>query len=127
MALPPPGGRALALLLTAAGLAHLVVPGPYARIVPRRLGDPGPWVLWSGVAELACGAGLAVRRTRRAAAWATAGLFVAVFPANVQMAVSALSSPRAGAARRAVALGRLPLQVPLVWWALHLARARVRP
>ena len=123
MALPPPGRRALALLLTAAGLTHLAAPEPYARIVPRRLGDPRPWVLWSGVAELACAAGLLVRRTRRAAAWATAGLFVAVFPANAQMAVTALGSPRAGLGRRAVAVGRLPLQVPLVAWAVSVARS----
>ena len=48
---------------------------------------------------------------------AAAGLFVAVFPGNVHM-VSTARTPTA----RAVTLARLPLQVPLVLWALRAAR-----
>ncbi len=111
------------MLLAGAGATHLAAPQVYAPIVPRRLGDPRPWVLWSGVAELLCATGLAVPRTRRAAAWASAALFVVVYPANVQMAASALRSSRASAAYRAAAVARLPLQVPLVLRALRVARA----
>jgi len=121
-----PGWAPLAALLTATGVLHFARPAPFASIVPRRLGDPLPWVHGSGVAELACAAGLAVPATRRPAALATAALFVGVFPANVQMAVSALRSRRASTAYRAVALGRLPLQAPLVAWALRVARAEGR-
>ena len=56
-------------------------------------------------------------RTRRLGGWATAALFVAVFPGNVTMVVTA-RTPRA----RAVTLARLPLQVPLVLWAVRVAR-----
>lgn len=118
-----PGWRPLAALLAVTGTLHLVRPRPFAAIVPRRLGDPTPWVYGSGAAELACAAALAVPATRRAGALATAALFVAVYPANVQMAATALRSSRATPAYRAVALGRLPLQVPLVLWALRVARA----
>jgi len=82
----------------------------------------------SGVAEIACAAGLALTRTRSRSALATALLFVAVFPANVQMAVSALRSDTASSLTQAITLARLPLQVPLVLWALSVRRrATSRP
>jgi uncharacterized membrane protein len=72
----------------------------------------------SGVAELICAIGL-VRRTRWAAAASIATLG-AVFPANVQMALDSGSGRNAGPAdRRALAWGRLPLQLPMVWAALQ--------
>ncbi|WP_460458455.1 DoxX family protein [Angustibacter peucedani] len=104
------------------GLLHLVAPKPFAAIVPRQLGEPLPWVYGSGVAEIACAAGLLSRRTRPLAALASAGLFVGVFPGNVQMAVTAVRSERASTAYRAGTLARLPLQVPLVLWALGVRR-----
>jgi hypothetical protein len=73
----------------------------------------------SGLAELACAAGLAVPRTRRLAGWATAALFVVVFPANVQMALS--SGARSDAYQVGV-WARLPVQIPLIVWAASVAR-----
>jgi uncharacterized membrane protein len=118
-----PAWRPLAGLLAVAGVGHFVVPRPFEAIVPRALGDPRPWVRVSGAAELACAAALAVPRTRRAAGLAAAVLFVAVFPANVQMTVTALRSQRASKAYRAATVARLPLQAPLVRQGLRLARA----
>lgn len=112
---------ALAALLGGAGVAHFAAPAPFARIVPRALGRPGPWVAASGVAELACAAGLLPRATRRWAGLASAALFAAVYPANVTMAVQALRSERAPGWYRGAALARLPLQLPLVVWALRVA------
>jgi uncharacterized membrane protein len=122
-----PAWRPLAGLLAVAGVGHFVVPRPFEAIVPRALGDPRPWVRASGVAELACAAALAVPRTRRAAGLAAAVLFVAVFPANVQMTVTALRSERASKAYRAATVARLPLQAPLVRQGLRLARASRSP
>lgn len=119
-----PSWRPLAVVLAVAGATHLVAPRIFEPLIPRRLGDPRPWVVGSGVAELACAAGLALPRTRRAAALATAALFVGVFPGNAQMALTAVRSPKASTAYRAAALGRLPLQVPLVRWALRVARSQ---
>ena len=105
----------LAALLAVAGAAHFVIPRPYERIVPEVFGDPAFWVRWSGVAEIAC-AGLVVHpRTRRVGALAAAGLFIAVFPANVKMALD-------GGVPAGLAWARLPLQVPLVLWAYRVAR-----
>jgi uncharacterized membrane protein len=108
--------RALSLagFLLVAGAAHFVIPRSYERIVPRVFGDPEFWVRWSGVAEVACAALVAHPRTRRVGAGAAAGLFVVVFPANVQMAVD-------GGIPAGLAWARLPLQIPLVWWALRVA------
>ena len=75
----------------------------------------------SGVGELACAIGLALQRTRRVAGWAAAILFVVVFPANIDMAVHAWQ----GHGSKIVAYGRLPLQIPLVLWALYMARGRL--
>ena len=101
-----------------AGATHFAAPGAYESLIPSVLGSPRTWVYGSGVAELACAVGLAVPRTRTVAAWATAVLFVAVFPGNVTMAVRASGRD---ALYRAVAYGRLPLQAPLVWWAVAVA------
>ncbi|MGW1773424.1 DoxX family protein [Streptomyces sp. NPDC002104] len=110
----------LAGLLAGAAVAHATVPQKFDATVPRSLpGSPRQWTYASGVAELALAAGVAHPRTRRAAALATAAFFVGVFPANVKMAVDARhGSP----AVRAMTLGRLPLQVPLVLWARKVGR-----
>ncbi|WP_432156975.1 DoxX family protein [Streptomyces sp. bgisy153] len=109
----------LAGLLAAAGAAHFAVPRNFDAIVPRALpGSPRAWTYASGVAELVLAAGVALPRTRRAAALATAAFFVGVFPANVKMALDWRERP---APQRAAALGRLPLQVPLVLWARGVA------
>ena len=121
-----PGWRPLAVFLAGMGVLHFVLPRPFATIVPPALGNPAPWVAGSGVAELAVAAGVAVPALRRRSALAAALLFVAVFPANVQMAVDAVKKD-ASPAWKALAFGRLPLQAPLIVWALTVARrARAR-
>ncbi len=111
---------ALSALLATSGTLHFARPRPFDRIVPRWLpGSARTWTYLSGIAELGCAAALAHPRTRRTGALATAALFAAVFPANIQMAVDLRhASPRA----RAIAFGRLPLQLPLIAWALQVAR-----
>ncbi|KOT95507.1 membrane protein [Streptomyces sp. NRRL F-4707] len=110
----------LAGLLATAGVAHFARPRPFDATVPRSLpGTPRTWTYASGVAELALAAGLALPRTRRAAALGAAAFFAGVFPANVKMAWDWRHRP---APLRAAALGRLPVQVPLVLWARAVAQ-----
>ncbi|MFF8637929.1 DoxX family protein [Streptomyces pilosus] len=110
----------LAGLLAAAGTAHFAVPRQFDHIVPRSLpGSPRTWTHASGAVELALAAGLVLPRTRRAAALASAAFFIGVFPANVKMAVDWRHRPTP---QKAAALGRLPLQLPLVLWARGIAR-----
>ncbi|WP_045742458.1 MULTISPECIES: membrane protein [Actinoplanes] len=112
----------LAALLATAGVLHFARPRPFDSIVPRSLpGSPRTWTYLSGAAEIAVAAAVAHPRTRRAGGLAAAALFAAVFPANVKMAVDWRHAPPA---RRAVAFGRLPLQVPLIVWALRASRPR---
>lgn len=112
---------ALAGLLGAAGVTHFAKPKPYDAIVPRALpGKPRTWTYLSGVAEVALAAAVAVPRTRGVGGKLAAGFFAAVFPANVKMAYDhRTKSPRV----KAVAYGRLPLQVPLILWALRVGRS----
>ncbi|MEV4279747.1 DoxX family protein [Actinoplanes xinjiangensis] len=110
----------LAGLLATTGVLHFVAPKPFDGIVPGSLpGSPRTWTYLSGAAELAIAAAVTHPRTRRAGALAAAALFVAVFPANVKMAVDWRHAPPA---KRAIAFGRLPLQAPLIAWALRVAR-----
>ncbi|MET7640281.1 hypothetical protein [Streptomyces sp. NPDC005438] len=116
----PRTAHALAGLLAGAGVAHAAVPRLFDQIVPRSLpGSPRTWTYLSGAAELGLAAAVAHPATRRLGGYAAAGLFVAVFPANVRMARDWRDR---SAPLRAAAYGRLPLQAPLVWWALRVAR-----
>jgi uncharacterized membrane protein len=102
----------LAALFAVSGTLHLVHPRPFEQIVPHQLPAKRALVYASGLVELACAAGLMAAPTRRVAGLVSAGLLVAVFPANVQMAVDVWAGPSALA--KTIALVRLPMQVPLV-------------
>jgi uncharacterized membrane protein len=115
---------ALAGFLAVAAVTHFAVPRQYDAIVPGSLpGSARTWTHASGVAEAAVAAAIACPRSRRQGGRAAAALFVAVFPANLKMARDWNS--RSGPAK-AVAYGRLPLQAPLVWWALRVAAKAAR-
>lgn len=120
--------KALIVILTLGGLGHFVRPQAFESQIPDALPLKGELVFVSGVAELACAAALVREDTRRFGGWATAALMVAVFPANIQMAVTALKSDRAETWYQVATLVRLPLQIPLVTIALKAARgASKRP
>jgi len=125
MALLPERASALLLcgVLAGVGTLHLVHPEPFDELVPRPLGEPRMWVYASGVAELAGAALLVSPRTRRLGGWWAAALFVAVFPGNVRAALDGgMRSAPAPLGSAAFAWARLPLQLPLVLWALRHAR-----
>lgn len=102
---------------------HFAAPKFFDSTVPTQLpGDARTYTYVSGVAELAIGAALAVPRTRRLGGGLAALLFVAVFPANINMAVDWLTSPKTTTVQKTGALLRLPLQIPLVTEALKARR-----
>ena len=115
----PRSRYALAALLLVMGVLHFVLPKPFMRIVPPMLGAPRFWTYASGVAELVSGGLLLSSRTRNLGGWAAAATIVAVYPANIWMAVDAGAPDDAEAIAAWV---RLPFQVPLVVWALRIAR-----
>jgi uncharacterized membrane protein len=115
--------RALAaLLFVVAGTLHFIRPAAFEGVVPEQLPNPAALVAISGAAEILGGVGLLVPRTRRVAGWGLVALLVAVFPANVNMA---LHPQAAGRGFPEWALwARLPLQAVLVGWVLVVSRRR---
>lgn len=123
----PPGLKVVTAAFLASGVTHLVRPAVFTGIVPHALPRKRDLVLVSGVAELLCAAGLLVPSTRRVAALASAGLLVAVFPANVQMSVDYGRRARrrgdpGSIAAFAGTILRLPLQWPMIRSALDAAK-----
>jgi uncharacterized membrane protein len=103
-----------------AGVMHFVIPRAYAAIVPPQLPAPRAIVYASGVAEIAGGAGVLHPRTRRvASAWSVATL-LAVFPANIHMALHP-ERYRVPGGRSALWL-RLPVQALFIAWAIAAGR-----
>ena len=120
MACPPTPAALLTAMFACTGTVHLVRPHTFDPALPDWLpGRKRAWAIESGLAELGCGALVALPRTRRFGGYASAALFVAVFPGNVHMFTQARS-----ARARALTLLRLPLQAPLVWWAWRVAGPR---
>lgn len=113
--------RLLVAVLGASGVVHLVRPQVYEPLMPSWVPAHREVILASGVAELACAAGLAVPRTRRAAGWASALLLLGVYPGNLKMAADSLATSSTGF--KVAAFARLPLQVPMIRWALRAARS----
>src|SRR5436309_2284735 len=109
---------ALAVLFVTAGTLHFVIPSPFAQIVPPYLPCPLALVYVSGAGEVLGGCGVLVPRLRRAAGWGLIALLVAVFPANLHMALGDVHVD--GHATPPVLLWlRLPLQLVFaawVWW-----------
>ena len=103
------------VLFIGAGILHFVVPGKYEQIIPPGFPMPGMLVAISGMAEIAGGAGLLIRPLRRAAGWGLIALLIAVFPANIFMAIH---PERIAGLHMAPWLlwTRLPLQGVLIAW-----------
>ena len=122
-------------LFTGAGVMHFAKPDFFEAIVPDWFPDKRLANQASGAAEIALGIGLLAPRTRTASALGLAALSVAVFPANVDMALNDVEvkpDPQSGTMRRSVGTAegparianwvRLPLQLPIVWGLLRIAR-----
>ena len=109
----------LSVFLGGAGVMHFVVPKFYDAMIPEPLpGTPRTWTYGSGVAELAVATAVLAPRTRRSGALAAALMFVGWLPGNIKMALDARRSD--SAAFRVGTILRLPLQLPLITWALKV-------
>jgi uncharacterized membrane protein len=116
---PAPAYRMGAMLL-GMGTLHFVAPKPFDAIVPAELpGSQRFYTHVSGVAELTTGVLLLSPRTRRFGALSAVALFLAVFPANVNMVRLWRDKPLF---MRLGAIARLPLQIPMITGALKIYR-----
>lgn len=111
-----------AVFFIGAGVNHFVRPTFYRQIIPPGFPNPPLLVALSGACEIAGGAGLLIPRLRRAAGWGLIALLIAVFPANVYMAVSPERIPGLGISRWLLWL-RLPLQAVFVAWVWFVSRS----
>jgi uncharacterized membrane protein len=110
----------MAAMLLGIGTLHFVAPKPFDSIVPAGLpGSQRFYTYASGVAELATGALLLAPRTRKMGALSATALFLAVFPANINMVRLWREKPLLV---RLGAIARLPLQIPMVASALKIYR-----
>jgi uncharacterized membrane protein len=106
-------------LLAGMGVLHFAVPKAFDGAIPGWVpGRPRTWTYASGVWELASAALVANRRTSRVGGYAAAATFAVVYPANIQMAIDNPPTNPLGIGM----LLRLPLQIPMVVWALRHAR-----
>ncbi len=112
--------RLLSVAFIAAGTLHFLRPESYEQIMPGYLPAHRELVLASGAAEIVGGLGVAFAQTRRASGIWLAALLLAVFPANVNMA---LHPDQFRSIAPALLWARLPLQGLLIWWALRATRS----
>lgn len=110
----------------AAGIMHFAKPRVYEAIMPDWLPAHRELVYASGVAEIAAGAAVLHPRTRRLGGRLGVATLVAVFPANLHMALHPERYPQVPGGRAAL-LARLPLQALLIAWARAAARPAAVP
>lgn len=113
--------KLLATGFLASGTVHLVKPDVWEPLMPDWVPAHREVIIWSGVAEIACAAGLLFSPTRKVAGLASAALLAGVYVGNVKMAVDASKSK--SLPLKAAAFGRLPLQFPMIRAALRAGRS----
>jgi len=99
---------------TAAGIYHFINPEPYIKIMPPWLPWPRALVFLSGALEIFLSLIIMYKPWRAFAAWGFMILLVAIFPANIQMAINYYNEDHP---RFLGSILRLPIQVLLIWWA----------
>jgi uncharacterized membrane protein len=111
------GAMIAAVFYVVAGSIHFIHPEPYIRIMPPYLPWHSQLVAISGFFEILGGLGLLFAPSRRTAAWGLVALLIAVFPANLFMAMNPVETGSASISPL-LRWGRLPLQALLIWWVL---------
>jgi uncharacterized membrane protein len=115
------GPDILAGIFLTNSVLHFALPKFYEAIMPPAIPRKREVVYVTGAME--AGLALAVRRRWSWAAVPSAVFLAAVFPANVQMALDSGSGKMPGPLDdKRIAYGRLPLQLPLIWWALKIRK-----
>lgn len=112
---------ALAGMFLFTGIDHFATPGRYLPMMPPYLPAHLPLIYVSGFFELLGAAGLTIRRTRRAAAFGLIALLIAVFQANLYVAINGITLDGLPANPLYYWI-RLPLQFGLIAWAWWVSR-----
>ena len=104
------------------GITHFLFPEPYTKIVPAALPNPEFLVYISGFFEILGGIGLLIPAVSQAAAWGLVLLFIAVYPANINMAVNNIQIENIPQGTWFQVI-RLPFQFVLIAWAWWLTKS----
>jgi uncharacterized membrane protein len=103
-----------------AGFNHFYKPDFYLRIMPPYLPWPSALHLIAGFFEVVLGVMLLIPRFQRPAAWGLIALLLAVYPANIHMAVNWRLYPDLPMIFHWI---RLPLQFVMIAWAWWFTKA----
>jgi uncharacterized membrane protein len=116
----------MGIFYIAAGTLHFLFTRRYVAIMPPYLPAPLALALISGAAEIAGGIGILapIPPVRRAAAWGIIALLIAVMPANIYMVTDHQRFPNIPLW---LLILRLPLQLPLLYWAWRYTRSDREP
>ena len=116
--------RLLAGFFTFAGTMHFVTPRSYEAMMPPSLPRHREAVILSGLAEIAGGLAVIPSRSRGLARWWLLALLVAVFPANLHMALNPEQVKGLDLKRvpRWALWARLPLQPLAMLWVWRATR-----
>lgn len=106
----------IGLIFVVMGSLHFWKPGAFVRIIPDFIPGHKEMVYISGIAEIAGGIGILLPQFREAAAGGLLLLLVAVFPANINMAVQAIQKADFLSWYSVAMIIRLPLQFVLMYW-----------
>ena len=126
--LPKLRSRRFALLglgafFVVAGTNHFVNPDFYVRMMPPYLPAHLALVYSSGIFEILGGVLVLALRVRALAGWGVVVLLLAIFPANVHMALSPELFPDTSAF---ALYARLPFQALFIAWAYWATRPEVQ-
>ena len=116
----------LAVFFIGAGVNHFLSPEIYLGMMPAWLPLKAAANFVSGTAEIAGGIGLLVPCLRRAASWGLIALLIAVFPANIHVALQG-HMPGLENASPALLWLRLPFQALFIIWVWWVGRTPQKP
>ncbi|MET3853727.1 putative membrane protein [Rhizobium sp. OAE497] len=109
----------LSAIYLTVGILHMLLPGPFLRIMPALVPFPAAVVFITGACEVAAAAGLLSSPFRAAAGIGLATYAVCVYPANIKHAIDGLSAVDASTYAWLYHVPRLAFQPVFVWWALY--------
>lgn len=115
----------MAAFYVLAGMNHLVNPDFYVALIPPGLPEPEWLNLISGLAEIVLGVFVLEPRTRALAAWGLIALLIAVFPANLYVALENVGPQGPGSGAGLANWVRLPFQGLFLGWAWWYTRPEV--
>jgi uncharacterized membrane protein len=119
----------LSLMFVTLGVLHFTTADAFVHVMPPYLPLHLELVYLSGLFEILGGVGVQIPKLRKAAGYGLLALLIAVFPANIHMALNEVSAPDGTPIPVALLWARLPLQfVMMAWvWSVAIRKDRGAP